>query len=53
LGEPAFAPQSDATRIYAALWAEMEERMAARPQKAAAPPGPWVGSAAAATEVRL
>jgi cellulose biosynthesis protein BcsQ len=50
---PAFAPHSDATRIYAALWAEMEERMAARPQQgAAAPSGPWLG-ASAATEVRL
>jgi chromosome partitioning protein len=32
---PAFAPQSEAARIYAALWAEMEERMAAAPQAAA------------------
>jgi chromosome partitioning protein len=51
---PAFAPHSDATRIYAALWAEMEERMAARPQPgAAAPPGPWVSSGTAPAEVRL
>jgi len=27
---PAFAPQSEAARIYAALWAEMEERMAGK-----------------------
>jgi len=32
---PAFAPQSEAARIYAALWAEMEQRMAG---KSADPP---------------
>ena len=39
---PAFAPQSEAARIYAALWAEMEERMAGRSEPA--PPasaGAW------------
>ena len=39
---PAFAPQSEAARIYAALWGEMEERMAGeREARAHAAPGPW------------
>jgi chromosome partitioning protein len=39
---PAFAPHSEAARIYAALWAEMEQRMAAAHAAAQrAAPGPW------------
>ena len=39
---PAFAPHSEASRIYAALWAEMEARMAGRPEvDAPASPGAW------------
>jgi chromosome partitioning protein len=40
---PAFAPHSEAARIYAALWAEMEQRMAAAHAAAerAAPGPPW------------
>jgi chromosome partitioning protein len=45
---PAFAPHSEATAIYAALWAEMEGRMAAareaRPPESA---GPWLRATAA------
>jgi hypothetical protein len=39
---PAFAPHSEAARIYGALWTEMEQRMAAA-HAAAEPtaPGPW------------
>jgi len=40
---PAFAPQSEAARIYAALWAEMEQRMAGGPEpRAPIAGGPWV-----------
>ena len=40
---PAFAPQSEAARIYAALWAEMEQRMAGGPEpRAPIARGPWV-----------
>ena len=42
---PAFAPHSEAARIYAALWAELEQRMAAAhaaAEPAAPAPDPWV-----------
>jgi len=40
---PAFAPASEAARIYATLWAEMEERMAGdREAGARAAAGPWL-----------
>jgi cellulose biosynthesis protein BcsQ len=43
---PAFAPASEAARIYAALWVEMEERMSgAREGRARPVAGPWLRAA--------